>query len=94
MCSIHLNFFERPKNRNILIIGKKGKIYADFNDKVMKIFLEIRKKYINLNFKEMKYLKIKLNILLTRLIKIKIESRFDLLNGIKSLKIAMKLKKN
>ena len=29
LCSIHLNFFERPKKRKISIIGKKGKIEAD-----------------------------------------------------------------
>ena len=33
-----------------LIIGKKGKIYADFNDKVMKIFFRNKKKIYKFKF--------------------------------------------
>lgn len=94
LCSIHLNFFERPKNRKILIIGKKGKIYADFNNKIMKIFNKNKKKIYKFKFQRNEIFKKQIKYFIDQINKSKkIESRFDLLNGIKSLKIAMKLKK-
>ena len=38
LCSIHLNFFEKPKNRKILMIGKEGKIEANLNTGIVELF--------------------------------------------------------
>ena len=92
-CSLHLNYFERPKKREIKLIGEKGKIDCDLVKNEIKIFK-------GKNLKTIKY-KINRNEIFKNQIRYflkcvksnkKIRSDFDVINGIKSLKIALKLK--
>ena len=92
-CSLHLNYFERPKKREIKLIGEKGKIDCDLVKNEIKIFK-------GKNLKTIKY-KINRNEIFKNQIRYflkcvknnkKIRSDFDVINGIKSLKIALKLR--
>ena len=38
LCSLHLNYFERPKKREITLIGENGKITCDLNKCEINIF--------------------------------------------------------
>lgn len=95
LCNIHLNFYERPKKRIIEILGEKGKISCNLNTGEIFIFKEKKIKKIEFKFdrndvfkKQVKYFldSIKNNK--------KIDQRYDVLNGIKSLSLALNLKKN
>lgn len=93
LCSIHLNFFEKPKNRKILIIGKYGKIKADLNSGVVIYFKKNRKKIYKFKFDRNKIFKKQVQYFINCVKnKKKIDKRLDLINGIKSLKLALKLK--
>lgn len=51
ICNLNLNFFENPKNRTIKYIGDKGKLLADLNKNLIKIYTKnkiLKKKF---NFK-------------------------------------------
>ena len=43
-------FFEKPKNRKILMIGKDGKIEADLNAGIVKLFKKNKKKNFKFKF--------------------------------------------
>lgn len=94
LCNIHLNFYERPKKRTIEILGEKGKISCNLNTGEILIFKEKKIKKIQFKFdrneifkKQIKYF---LNSIKTNK---KIDKRYDVLNGIKSLSLALNLKK-
>ena len=93
LCTIYLNFFERPKRRELLFIGDKGKIECDLNKGSIRIFKNNKKNEFKFSFdrnkifiKQVKYFleKVKKNK--------KVSRKYDVLNGIKSLKLALKLK--
>ena len=48
LCSIKLNFYERPKTRTLKILGEKGQMFIDFNKK--KITTYLNNKTYNKNF--------------------------------------------
>lgn len=93
LCSLHLNYFERPKKREITLIGENGKITCDLNKCEINIFKINRLKKIKFNFnrndifkKQIKYF---LNCIKN---KRRIDKDYDVINGVKSLKLALKLK--
>ena len=92
--SMLLNFYERPKKRKMFIIGKNGSIEACFNTQKLSIYKNKRKIIKKFKFskndiflKEIKFFfsKIKSNQ--------KISDNFNLYNGIKTLRFALKLNK-
>ena len=93
LCSLHLNYFEKPKRREIELIGEKGKIECDLNKFEIKIYKynKIKKIKIKINRNEIfkKQVKYFLSCIKN---KKKIGKSYDVINGIKSLKVALKLK--
>ena len=94
-CNINLNYFERPKKRKIYLIGNYGTLVACFNSQKIHIFKNGKKKILQFNFKkndifikEIKYFisKVKSNKLIPK--------DLNIFNGIKTLRFALKLKKN
>ena len=92
LCTLNLNFFERPKKRKIFLIGKYGSIEVCLN--TQKIIILKNKKKIEKKFnfvkndifiKELKFFlsKVKTNQ--------KISKNMNLYNGIKTLRLALKL---
>ena len=92
-CNLHLNFFERPKKRQIQLLGEKGKIDCDLNKLEINIFKNKNSKKIRFNVNRNEIFKNQLRYFLKCIKnKKKISSDYDILNGISSLKIALKLK--
>ena len=94
ICSINSNYFERPKSRIIKIIGSKGKIEADLNKQVIifsmkknSIIKKFNYKRNQLFLKEVKYF---LNCIKQNK---SIDNCYNVQNGIKSLNLAINLKK-
>ncbi len=93
ICSLHLNFFEKPKKREIKLIGEKGKIECDIIKSEIKIFKKNKLKKIKLKIDKNEIFKNQIKYFLSCIKnKKKINKNFDLIHGIKSLKIALKLK--
>ena len=44
ICQLHTNFYEKPKRRQINIIGKKGKIFCDLNKGIINVFRKWQRK--------------------------------------------------
>lgn len=95
MCSITLNFFERPKKRKIFLIGKEGTLEACLNSKKINLYSKGKKKIIKFQFKkndifikEIKYFMscVKFNR--------RIPNELNIDNGIKTLRFALNLKKD
>jgi predicted dehydrogenase len=95
LCNIHLNFYERPKKRRIEILGKLGKITCDLHSGDIFVYKgPLVKKYqfkFDRNDIFIKQLKYFLNSIKKNK---KIAKTYDVLNGIKSLNLALQLKKN
>ena len=93
ICQLHTNFYEKPKRRQINIIGKKGKIFCDLNKGIISIFRngKVRKILFNFDRNEifMKQVKYFLNCIKKNK---KISSKLDVINGAKSLELALRLK--
>ena len=94
ICNIRSNYFERPKTRIIKIIGSEGKIEADLNKKMVitSIGKKVTKKKFNYSRNEvfLKEIKYFLNCIKKNK---PIEKFYNVYNGIKSLKLAIQLKK-
>ena len=93
ICQLHTNFYEKPKRRQINIIGKKGKIFCDLNKGIINVFRngKVRKILFNFDRNEifMKQVKYFLNCIKKNK---KISSKLDVINGAKSLELALRLK--
>ena len=93
ICQLHTNFYEKPKRRQINIIGKKGKIFCDLNKGIINVFRngKVRKILFNFDRNEifMKQVKYFLNCIKKNK---KISSKLDVINGAKSLDLALRLK--
>ena len=95
LCNIHLNFYERPKKRIIEILGEKGKISCNLNTGKIFIFKDKKIKNIQFKFDRNEIFKKQVKYFLDSIKKNKmIDQRYDVLNGIKSLSLALNLKKN
>ena len=95
LCSMNLNFLERPKKRKIYFIGQKGSVEACLNTQKVIIFKNAKKVIKKFKFlkndifiKELKFFISKIKT------KKKISNDLNLFNGIKTLRFALKLKKN
>lgn len=93
ICQLHTNFYEKPKRRQINIIGKKGKIFCDLNKGIINVFRNGKVRKILFNFDRnkifMKQVKYFLNCIKKNK---KISSKLDVINGAKSLDLALRLK--
>ncbi len=94
LCSITLNFFEKPKKRKIFLVGIDGTLEACLNSNKVIIYKngkKITKKYKfkrnDIFIKEVKFFLSKIKS------KQKISDKLNLINGIKTLRFALKLKK-
>ena len=95
LCNIHLNFYERPKKRTIEILGEDGKISCNLNTGEIFIFKDKKIKKIQFKFDRNEIFKKQVKYFLDAIKKNKkIDKRYDVLNGIKSLSLALNLKKN
>ena len=95
MCSMNLNFFEKPKKRKFYLIGEKGSITACFNSNTIHIYkkndikvkkFKIKKNYIFIKELKIFIYKVKSNTM--------IQNDLNLNNGIITLRFALKMKKN
>ncbi len=94
ICNIHLNFYERPKKRKINILGKLGKISCDLHSGDVFVYKNNNVKKFKFKFDRNEIFKKQLGYFLNSIKKNKkISNSFDVLNGISSLKLALKLKK-
>jgi predicted dehydrogenase len=95
LCSMNLNFLERPKKRKIYLIGEKGSINVCLNSQKVLILKNNKttvKKFIfkknDIFIKEIKFFLSKIKS------KNSISKSLNLFNGIKTLRFAIKLKSN
>jgi len=94
LCNVRSNYFERPKSRIIKIIGSKGKIEADLNKQI--IIHSIGKRVIikKFNYKRNEIFLKEAKYFLSCIKKNKsIRKCYNIQNGIKSLELAINLKK-
>ena len=95
MCSINLNFFERPKKRKFYLIGKKGSLVACFNSNTIHIYKKNQKKIKKFKFKKNDIFIKELKFFISKVkSKTMISNSLNLYNGIKTLRFALKMKKN
>ena len=94
LCSITLNFFEKPKKRKIFLVGIDGVLEACLNSNKVIIYKNgkrVTKKYRfkrnDIFIKEIKFFLSKIKS------KQKISNKLNLINGIKTLRFALKLKR-
>jgi len=95
LCSMNLNFLERPKKRKIYLIGKRGSIEACLNNHTISIFRDKKKIVKKFKFSRndifIKELKFFISSLKS---KKKLSNNYSLMNGIKTLRAAISLKDN
>jgi hypothetical protein len=95
LCSMNLNFFERPKKRKIYLIGEKGSINICLNSQKVLIFKNSKKIVKKFKFKKNDIFIKEIKFFLTKIkSKNNISKSLNLFNGIKTLRFAIKLKNN
>jgi predicted dehydrogenase len=92
--NLHLNFYERPKNKSIKLIFDKHKIYIDFSKNSLEIFTKnkVKKIYFHFNRNDLFLKEVKFFFNHIRIRK-KIDDSLNINNGIKTLKFCLRLKK-
>ena len=95
LCTINLNYLERPKKWKINLIGEKGSIEICLNTNKICVFKEKKKIIKKFKFKKNDiYLK-EVKFFISKIkSKKQISNDLNLLHGIKVLKFALELKKN
>ena len=95
LCSMNLNFLERPKKRKIYLVGEKGSINVCLNSQKVLIFKNNKKIVKRFIFKKNDIFLKEIKFFLSR-VKSKnvIPRSLNLFNGIKTLRFAIKLKNN
>ena len=95
LCSMNLNFLERPKKRKIYLVGEKGSINVCLNSQKVLIFKNNKKIVKRFLFKKNDIFLKEIKFFLSR-VKSKnvIPRSLNLFNGIKTLRFAIKLKNN
>jgi predicted dehydrogenase len=92
-CLLHLNYYERPKKRLISLIGEKGKIECDLNSGKINIFKNKKIKSMLFKFDRNQIFINQVKYFINCIKKNKkIKKEYDLINGMQSLKLALKLK--
>jgi predicted dehydrogenase len=95
LCSMNLNFFERPKKRKIYLIGEKGSINICLNSQKVLIFKNRKIIVKKFKFKKNDIFIKEIKFFLTKIKSKNIISKsLNLFNGIKTLRFAIKLKNN
>jgi len=95
LCSMNLNFFERPKKRKIYLIGEKGSINICLNSQKVLIFKNSKKIDKKFKFKKNDIFIKEIKFFLKKIkSKNNISKSLNLFNGIKTLRFAIKLKNN
>jgi len=95
LCSMNLNFLERPKKRIIYLIGEKGSINVCLNAQRVVIFKNSKKIVKEFNFKKNDVFMNEVKFFISKIkSKSYISNSLNLFNGIKTLRFAMKLKNN
>ena len=95
ICNLHLNYYEQPGKRQINLIFEKGKVSANLNTKKIVYQINQKKKVEKFNFKRNDLFMSEIKYFFKHIKKNKkIDKSMNLFNGIKTLEIAMKLKKN
>ena len=95
LCSMNLNFLERPKKRKIYLVGEKGSINVCLNSQKVLIFKNNKKIVKRFIFKKNDIFVKEIKFFLSRVkSKNSIPRSLNLFNGIKTLRFAIKLKNN
>jgi predicted dehydrogenase len=95
LCSMNLNFLERPKKRKIYLVGEKGSINVCLNSQKVLIFKNNKKIVKKFIFKKNDIFIKEIKFFLSRVkSKNSIPRSLNLFNGIKTLRFAIKLKNN
>ena len=95
LCSMNLNFLERPKKRKIYLVGEKGSINVCLNSQKVLIFKNNKKIVKRFIFKKNDIFVKEIKFFLSRVkSKNSIPRSLNLFNGIKNLSFAIKLKNN
>ena len=95
LCTINLNFLERPKKWKINLIGEKGSIEICLNTNKICIFKDKKKIIKKFKFKKNDIFLKEVKFFISKIkSKKKISNDLSLLHGIKVLKFALELKKN
>lgn len=93
LCSINLNYFERPKKRKFYLIGNNGSLVACFNTQKIHINNNGKKKNLYFNFRKNDIFIKEIKYFISKVKSKKIISKnLSLYNGIKTLRLALKLK--
>ena len=93
ICSLHLNYYENPKKREIKLIGEKGKIECDLNKCEINIYKKNTLKKIKFKINRNEIFKNQIKYFLSCVKNDReIDQNFDVINGIKSLTTALRLK--
>ena len=93
LCSINLNYFEKPKKRKIYLIGKNGSLVACFNAQKIHIIKNGKEKVLKFNFKKNDIFIKEIKFFISKVKSKKLISKdLNLCNGIKTLRFALKLK--
>ena len=93
VCSLHLNYYENPKKREIKLIGEKGKIECDLNKCEINIYKKNTLKKIKFKINRNEIFKNQIKYFLSCVKNDReIDQNFDVINGIKSLTTALRLK--
>jgi predicted dehydrogenase len=93
VCSINLNFYQRPKERIIKLIGEEGTLLADLIKKVILISNNKSKtKIIKFNYKRNDLFLKEINYFFDKIIKNEdISSKYSMYNGIRNLRFVHSL---
>ena len=94
ICSLTLNYFERPKRRQIRIIGTKGSLLACLNKQKIEIYKNNKTKILKFRYKKNDIFKKQINFFLDHLKKNKkVSKKFNIFNGLETAAFALQLKK-
>ena len=94
LCNVRSNYFERPKSRIIKILGSNGKIEADLNKQIITLHKGKKVLIKRFNYKRNQIFIKEIRYFLSCIKNNKsIDKNYNIENGIKSLELAINLKK-
>ena len=95
MCSMNLNFFEKPKKRKFSLIGEKASLEACFNSNTIIVYKKNKKLIKKFKFKKNEIFIKELRFFISKVkAKRMISNNLNIHNGIKTLRFALDMKKN
>lgn len=93
ICNLTLNYFERPKRRQIRIIGTKGSLLACLNKQKIEIFKNNKTQILKFRYKKNDIFKKQINFFLDHVKKHKkVPKKYNILNGLATAAFALQLK--